>query len=241
MKAAWWWIDRWRTSSAYNSMTAEERGVYREFLDELWLRDGVLPLDELHLARIAGGADVLERVKAKVLGHFVKTDQGWRNVTHDSVQADSRKRAEKQSRYRNRKGNVTASPSPSKRTTGDASNVTVTLPKESIIEAAYRVGEPPMPNVTPVPEWEAQAKSIWSTHLGGENDYVYADLVSVVRRFGPAKTLIAWEAYCKAQAQNQGGKFASARSFAQKPGPWMPKEQPKVEYMTREKLLASQR
>ncbi len=78
-----------------------------------------------------------------------------------------------------------------------------------------------MPNPTPVPEWEAQAKAAWSTHLGGENDYLYADLIPVVRRFGPAKTLLAWEAYCKAAKDNQGGKFASARSFAQKPGPWM--------------------
>ncbi len=84
---------------------------------------------------------------------------------------------------------------------------------------AYR--EPPMPDPTPIPAWESNAKAVWSKHLGGENDYIYADLVPVVRRFGPAKTLLAWEAYCKAAKDNQGGKFASARSFAQKPGPWM--------------------
>ena len=43
MRAAWWWIDRWRKSTAYTDMTAEEQGVYRNLLDELWLRDGVLP------------------------------------------------------------------------------------------------------------------------------------------------------------------------------------------------------
>jgi hypothetical protein len=87
-----------------------------------------------------------------------------------------------------------------------------------------------MPNPTPVPEWEAQAKSIWSMHLGGENDYVYADLVPVVRRFGAAQTLTAWDAYCKAMADNQGGKFASARSFAAKPAPWIPKKAERVIY-----------
>jgi hypothetical protein len=90
--------------------------------------------------------------------------------------------------------------------------------------------EPPMPSVTTVPSWEAKAKEIWARHLGGENDYVFADLVPVVRRFGEEKTLSGWDAYCRSMVENQGGKFASARSFAQKPGPWIPKaERPRLE------------
>jgi hypothetical protein len=42
MRAAWWWVDRWRKSTAYTDMTAEQQGVYRNLLDELWLRGGVL-------------------------------------------------------------------------------------------------------------------------------------------------------------------------------------------------------
>lgn len=229
MKAAWWWIDRWRTSSAYGSMTAEERGVYREFLDELWLRDGLLPLDEMHLARVAGGESVFARVKDKVLAHFVKTPEGWRNETHDAVQADSRKRAEKQARYRNKHRNVTASPSPSPsiRKPGDVGNVAGNV-------TTYT--EPPMPNPTPIPAWEPEAMESWSRHLGGENVYIFADLAPVVRRYGARDILDAWERYCAAQAEIEGGKFASARAFAQKPGPWLKKPEPERRHKTAAEL-----
>lgn len=92
--------------------------------------------------------------------------------------------------------------------------------------------EPPMPNPTPVPAWESKAKESWSRHLGGENDYIFADLVPVVRRYGVSDTLEAWERYCAAQAEIEGGKFSSARSFAQKPGPWLKKPEPERRHKT---------
>lgn len=129
MRASWWWIDRWQKSTAYKDMTLAEQGAYRNLLDELWLRGGVLPDDERILARLSGGQMEWPAVRAAVMRHFQKTDGGWRNVTHDEVASESARRAEKQRRYRNAHGNgsgngsgnaagnggrnVTASPSPS--------------------------------------------------------------------------------------------------------------------------------
>ena len=117
MRAAWWWIDRWRKSTAYTDMTLSEQGAYRNLLDELWLRDGLLPADERILAKISGGPFEWGEVREAVLAHFVRVDDGYRNETHDQVMADSQYRAEKQKRYRDKRknvtGNVTQSPSPS--------------------------------------------------------------------------------------------------------------------------------
>lgn len=87
MRAAWWWIDRWRKSSAYTGMTLEEQGAYRNLLDELWLRDGVLPTDDRQLANICGDARRWNRVKTNVLARFTLTPAGWRHETHDEVSA----------------------------------------------------------------------------------------------------------------------------------------------------------
>jgi uncharacterized protein YdaU (DUF1376 family) len=85
MRAAWWWIDRWRKSTAYTDMTAEQQGVYRNLLDELWLRDGALPKDERILAKIGGDFDAWPRVRQVVLARFVEINGHLRNETHDEV------------------------------------------------------------------------------------------------------------------------------------------------------------
>lgn len=121
MKASWWWIDRWRKSTAYTDMTLAEQGAYRNLLDELWLRDGLLPVDERILGKVSGDAVEWPNVRVKVLSRFRLTPDGWRNDTHDDIAAESRRLAEKQKRYRSRAGNVagnvtgdvTRSPSPS--------------------------------------------------------------------------------------------------------------------------------
>lgn len=125
MRAAWWWIDRWRKSTAYTDMTLAEQGAYRNLLDELWLRDGVLPDNERTLARACGDPLAWSDVRDAVLAKFTKTPEGWRNDTHDAVMKESKRKAANQAAYRERKkketgnvtGNVTAdvprSPSPS--------------------------------------------------------------------------------------------------------------------------------
>ena len=95
MRAAWWWIDRWRKSTAYTDMTLAEQGAYRNLLDELWLRGGLLPDDDRVLAKVSGDALEWPKVRAKVMARFQRTPEGWRNETHDEVVRGSGRQAEK--------------------------------------------------------------------------------------------------------------------------------------------------
>lgn len=106
MMALWWWIDRWRKSTAYTDMTLEEQGAYRNLLDEATLRGGPLPNDERILAKASGDALAWKRVRNNVLARFSLTPDGWRNNTLDEVITESTRRADKQRRYRNKEGNL---------------------------------------------------------------------------------------------------------------------------------------
>ena len=90
MRAAWWWIDRWRKSTAYTDMTLAQQGAYRNLLDELWLRDGLLPNDDRILAKISGDAFSWIEVRTVVMARFYLTDAGWRHETHDEVAGQSK-------------------------------------------------------------------------------------------------------------------------------------------------------
>lgn len=105
MNALWWWIDRWRKSSAYMDMTLEQQGAYRNLLDEATLRGGPLPNDERMLAKACGDAKAWRRVRAVVLARFVLTPDGWRNETLDAVLKDGERRATNQAHYRSRRDN----------------------------------------------------------------------------------------------------------------------------------------
>jgi uncharacterized protein YdaU (DUF1376 family) len=102
--ALWWWIDRWRKSTAYTDMTLEEQAAYRNLLDEAALRGGPLPNDDRILARACGDVRRWPRVRAVVMARFHLERDGWRNETLDEVIAESQRRAEKQRRYRERIG-----------------------------------------------------------------------------------------------------------------------------------------
>jgi uncharacterized protein YdaU (DUF1376 family) len=106
MLAAWWWIDRWRKSTGYTGLSLEAQAAYRNLLDELWLRDGLLPDDDRVLGNICGDARRWDEVKAAVLAHFTRTAEGWRHPTHDEVAAESQRRRDKQAAYRLRVGNM---------------------------------------------------------------------------------------------------------------------------------------
>jgi uncharacterized protein YdaU (DUF1376 family) len=92
-RAGWWWIDRWRKSTAYTDMTLAEQGAYRNLLDELWLRGGLLPNDERILAKISGDALSWPSVREAVMCRFEVTADGrsLRNETHDEVAAGGSK------------------------------------------------------------------------------------------------------------------------------------------------------
>ena len=119
MRAAWWWIDRWRNSTAYTDMTAEEQGLYRNLLDEVWKRESHhIPDDQATLAKISGDPEAWKRSGERVMRWMRKDPEGWTNDTALEVIQQSKDRAEKQARYRNKRGNaagnkavvVTASP-----------------------------------------------------------------------------------------------------------------------------------
>lgn len=105
MHGLYWWIDRWRKSTAYTDMTVEAQGAYRNLLDEAWLRDGVLPKDERVLAKACGDPRIWHRVRAAVLPKFYETADGLRNETLDGVLHQSRRRAKNQAAYRARYDN----------------------------------------------------------------------------------------------------------------------------------------
>lgn len=73
----WWWIDRWRKSTAYTGMTLEEQGAYRNLLDECRLLGGTLPQDEVALGAACGDASAWPRVRSAVMDHFELRDGGW--------------------------------------------------------------------------------------------------------------------------------------------------------------------
>jgi uncharacterized protein YdaU (DUF1376 family) len=82
-----WWIDRWRKSTAYTSMSLEEQGAYRNLLDEAFMRGGAIPNDEAVLSRACGDSRAWRRVRAKVIARFVLRADGWHNETLDEVRA----------------------------------------------------------------------------------------------------------------------------------------------------------
>jgi uncharacterized protein YdaU (DUF1376 family) len=108
MNALWWWIDRWRKSTAYTDMTLEQQGAYRNLLDEAWLRGGALPgalsRDHRVLAKACGDPRRWPHLKNVLLKRFVVGPDGcWHNETLDKILKESTRRADKQRAYRTRK------------------------------------------------------------------------------------------------------------------------------------------
>ena len=104
VNASWWWIDRWRKSTAYTDMTAEEQGLYRNLLDEVWLRDDyIIPDDPRILAKASGDHEAWSRSGAVVLRHMKRVKGGWTNETALEVIGQSERRKRNQQAYRDRK------------------------------------------------------------------------------------------------------------------------------------------
>lgn len=105
MNALWWWIDRWRKSTAFMDMTLEQQGAYRNLLDEATLRGGPLPNDERVLAKACGDARAWRRLREAMLSRFELRGDGWHNETLDAVLHQSERRATNQANYRARLNN----------------------------------------------------------------------------------------------------------------------------------------
>ena len=84
-------------------MTAEQQGLYRNLLDEIWLRpNNIIPDDPRILAKISGDGEAWARSGPTVLKWMVQVDGGWTNKTALGVIAMATHRAERQVRYRQR-------------------------------------------------------------------------------------------------------------------------------------------
>lgn len=102
MRGLYWWIDKWRTSSAYSDLNLECQGAYRNLLDEGCLRGGGIPDDPDVLARASGDARRWPAIEKTVMRRFHLVNNEWRNDTLDKVLAESQRRAMKQANYRKR-------------------------------------------------------------------------------------------------------------------------------------------
>jgi uncharacterized protein YdaU (DUF1376 family) len=104
MRASWWWIDRYRQSSSYKDFTPEQRGMYRDLLDEVWLRENYcIPNDDRIIGLIVGDPVGWLKNKSAILSKFRLTENGW---THDvalEIIKESERRATNQKNYRDRK------------------------------------------------------------------------------------------------------------------------------------------
>ena len=106
VRALYWWIDRWRRSTAFMDMSLEEQGAYRNLLDEAALRGGALPLDERTIAKASGDAIRWPKLKATVMKRFTKQADGWHNETLDKVLRETTLRATRQRKWRNTSHNA---------------------------------------------------------------------------------------------------------------------------------------
>ena len=103
LMAMYWWIDRWRKSSAFMDLTLEEQGAYRNLLEESWLRGGELPNRERLLAKASGDAMRWPKLRANVMKHFQLVERrAWTNPTLIEVLHQSTRRAKNQRAYRER-------------------------------------------------------------------------------------------------------------------------------------------
>jgi uncharacterized protein YdaU (DUF1376 family) len=99
-RALYWWLDRWKNSTAYSDMTLEQQGAYRNLLDEAARRGGALPADERVLALACGDPLAWPRVRDVVMRRFVRQADGWHNETLDHVLSVTATRSARQQRYR---------------------------------------------------------------------------------------------------------------------------------------------
>lgn len=104
MTGLWWWIDRWRKSTAFTDLTLEAQGAYRNLIDEATLRGGGLPNDERILAKVCGDQLAWPHLRDLLLARFeLKADGCWHHDTLDQVLREGKRRAKKQSEWRKRK------------------------------------------------------------------------------------------------------------------------------------------
>jgi len=197
MRAAWWWLDRWRKSSAYRDLTPEQKGMYRDLLDEVWLREGgVIPDDDRVLGLIVGDPERWKVLRETILSRFRRVKGGWTNDTAQEVMGQAKRRRDNQKAYRDRlhsnnksdngadndgdhatdntADNNPDSPSPSpsnvRTTVPSLRSGDVSTPPVVSVQAPFQAADNPLVAVEkapPVVAWSRDACDDWISRFGG--------------------------------------------------------------------------
>jgi uncharacterized protein YdaU (DUF1376 family) len=246
MRAAWWWLDRWRKSSAYRDLTPEQKGMYRDLLDEVWLREGgVIPDDDRVLGLIVGDPERWKVLRESILSRFRRVKGGWTNDTAQEVMAQAKRRRDNQKAYRDRlqsnnksdngadndgdhatdntADNNPDSPSPS------PSNVVPSLRSGGLlpthtpsVKASVQAPESPLVEMVaaanPDAGWSRDACDAWAERFKGQppGGQIGRALKPLVQKHGWGAVRPAWRTYL-AFSQPE---FASAARFAMTYGEW---------------------
>ena len=228
MRAAWWWIDRWRQSSAYRDFTPEQKGMYRDLLDEVWLRDGhVIPDDDRVLGLIVGDPERWKILRTSILSRFKRVGGGWTHETALEVIGQSKRRAENQKRYRERldnrddngtdnaADNKADSPSQSLNVLPSPAAPETSSPIVSVVASVVQAPANPLAKpVKPGKEtWLTPFGADWTEAYGG--DPSWGELAKVLKKpvddLGAPEVRTRWRLYL---GQTEG-RFASPTRFAQ--------------------------
>lgn len=216
MRGAMWWIDRWRQSTAYTDMNAEEQGLYRNLLDDVWLReDHTIPDDPKILARVSGDPEAWARSGEKVLRWMERVDAGWTNATALEIKL----KAQTTSEERSKAGKAGAEAKKQK-----ASKPPSKLPAKPKHQYLYPYQDQQpdngQPSVATAPApWSSEAIDCWNERYGAgtaPGGRIGKALKPVVTAHGWEKVRVAWVRYLA----HKDSRFANPQDFAAHFGDW---------------------
>jgi uncharacterized protein YdaU (DUF1376 family) len=108
LAAEWFWIDRWRGSTAW-SLPIDARGLYREMLTAAWSRGAALPNDHIQIQRLIGVTPAEWRRGWPVICQYWRVDGALLvNDTQREVYAEAMARFEKATARASKGGQVAA-------------------------------------------------------------------------------------------------------------------------------------
>jgi len=170
--------------------------MYRDLLDEVWLREGgVIPDDDRVLGLIVGDPERWKVLRGSILSRFRRVKGGWTNDTAQEVMGQAKRRRDNQKAYRDRlhsnnksdngadndrdndsdntTDNNPDSPSPSPnvlRTTAVPSLRSGDIqPPVVSVQAPFQAADNPLVAVerAPVVAWSREACDCWIARFGG--------------------------------------------------------------------------
>ena len=227
MRAAWWWIDRWRKSTAYICMSLEEQGLYRNLLDALWLFDDhAIPDTPKALITASGGdPEAWARSGPNVLKWMQRNEHGWTNRTAVEVIEKTISIHEARSkagslgaakREANRQANAPSKDNPPSPSPSPSPSKTQRPRKRSSGTAVAVLGH----------NWSKDACDDWIERFGGTapGGRIGKALKPLIAKYGWELIRPVWQKYLREEKP----EFANPQDFASKLGRWLQKRVPKT-------------